>query len=88
MKTMLTLLRLSLGLGCAFAATASCGQVTQIWTGGDGTGTDFGAATNWGGTLPSTANNDTGEWNGLAPGNLSLVTTTTMNSPAVPGSRG
>jgi autotransporter-associated beta strand protein len=46
-------------------------QSTEIWTGG-GDGTNLATAANWGGTLPSTANGDTGEWNGTVPGNLVL----------------
>ncbi len=45
--------------------------MTQIWTGGNGTGTDIGQATNWGGTLPTTAGN-IGQWNGVVPGPLNL----------------
>lgn len=51
------------------------GQQTRIWTGGingTNTGTDIGLSNNWGGILPSTANGDTGEWDGSVPGNLDL----------------
>jgi len=65
-------------------ATAVFGQVTQIWTGGingTNTGVDIGLSNNWGGILPNTANSDTGQWNGIVPGNLSLVyDTVTMAS--------
>jgi len=73
MKTKINLLQGFLALCGTLATTAAFGQVTQIWTGGNGTGTELGAATNWGGTLPNTANNDTGEFNGTVSGNLNLV---------------
>ena len=57
----------------ALTTTVVMGQTTYTWTGGDGTGTVIGAATNWGGTLPSTANGDTGQWDGVVPGNLFLT---------------
>lgn len=58
----------------AFVTTAGFGQATQTWTGGDGTGTFVGTATNWGGTLPSTASpGDTGQWDGVVPGTLFLT---------------
>ena len=64
-----------LALLCSvFVTPAVFGQTTYTWTGGDGTGKEVGAATNWGGTLPSTAlPGDTGQWDGVVPGNLSLV---------------
>jgi len=76
MKTQIRTLKRLILFSCSLAATAAMGQVTQIWTGGTNgvhTGTDIGQATNWGGTLPSTANSDTGEWDGSVPGPLSLV---------------
>ncbi|HYG23071.1 MAG TPA: autotransporter-associated beta strand repeat-containing protein [Verrucomicrobiae bacterium] len=58
----------------ALASLNSFGQATVTWTGGNGTGTDLGAATNWGGTLPSTAlPGDIGQFDGVVPGNLSLT---------------
>lgn len=62
-------------LGAALAATtAAYGQALHTWTGGDGTGIDIGAATNWSGGLPviSGTTTDYGEWSGGVPGNLSL----------------
>ncbi len=56
-----------------FATTAVFGQATQTWNGGNGTGIDVGVASNWSGTLPSTANGDTAQWNGIVPGNLNLT---------------
>src|SRR4051812_38793126 len=76
MKTTTRLLKLLLTCCCSLAVTAAFGQVTQIWTGGTNgvhTGINIGQATNWGGTLPNTANSDTGEWDGSVPGPLSLV---------------
>ena len=73
MKTKLTILKFLIILCGTFATTAAFGQVTQIWTGGNGTGIELGAATNWGGTLPLTANSDTGQWNGSVPGPLNLL---------------
>lgn len=66
---------LTTALGAALAVTtAAFGQATVTWTGGtSGTGLDLGAATNWGGTLPSTANGDTGQFDNVAPGNLLLT---------------
>ena len=55
----------------ALASTVAFGEATEIWT--NALGSELGAATNWLGGLPSTANNDTGEFNGAVPGNLSLV---------------
>jgi autotransporter-associated beta strand protein len=66
-------LQRGVGLGLIFVAAAATAQNTYIWTGGNGTGTEIGAATNWGGILPDAGNYDTAEWNGLVPGNLSLV---------------
>lgn len=67
---------LTTALGAALAVTtAAYGQTVRTWTGGDGTGTAVGAATNWGGTLPvitGTAGGDIGEWSGGVPGNLTL----------------
>ena len=62
-----------LAILCLTASTAVFGQATVTWTGGNGTGTELGAATNWGGTLPNTANGDTAQWDGVVPGNLGLV---------------
>jgi fibronectin-binding autotransporter adhesin len=73
MKTKLTILKLFILVCSAFATTAVFGQTTYTWTGGDGTGTELGAATNWGGTLPSSTTGDTGQWDGIVSGNLSLV---------------
>src|SRR4051812_37755912 len=80
MKTRITLVGLITVL-FTFASTAAFGQAINIWTGGDGTGTDIGQATNWNGGLPSTVTGDIGEWNGTVPGNLSLVyDTSTLTS--------
>jgi fibronectin-binding autotransporter adhesin len=73
MKTRLTLIKSFILLCCAMLAPTVFGQVTLSWTGGNGTGVDVGAATNWGGTLPSTANGDTAQWDGVVPGNLFLT---------------
>lgn len=73
LKPQLTRLKHGLGLCLALASTAAFGQTTLTWTGGNGTGLDIGAATNWGGTLPSTANGDTAQWDGVVPGNLFLT---------------
>jgi fibronectin-binding autotransporter adhesin len=72
----------------AIATTSAVGQVTQIWTGA-GDGTNLAVAANWGGTLPNTANNDTGEWNGAVPGNLVLhYNNPNANFQSGPGSSG
>jgi len=56
------------------AATASFGQATIVWNGGDGTGTAIGAATNWvGGVSPNSAAGDICQWDGTVPGNLFLT---------------
>ncbi len=72
-KSSLRGLRSLIILGCALATTAAFGQATQTWNGGDGTGIVVGVASNWSGTLPSTANGDTAQWNGIVPGNLNLI---------------
>lgn len=73
MKTKIMSPRLLLILSGVFAAASASGQVIYTWTGGNGTGTELGAATNWGGTLPSTTSGDTAQWNGGVPGNLFLT---------------
>lgn len=71
MKPNAAILKLFYTLCCVCPAAGAFGQATEIWTGG-GDGTNVAVAANWGGTLPSTANNDTAEWNGTVPGNLLL----------------
>jgi autotransporter-associated beta strand protein len=73
MKTRLELIKRLVVLGGAMTAVAAYGQTTYTWTGGNGTGIYIGYATNWGGTLPSTASNDTGQWDGSVPGALALL---------------
>ncbi len=75
-----TLLHLTLKMAVAIAAmtvaaaTGAYGQTTQIWTGGDGTGTAIGAATNWlSGASPNSANGDICQWDSTVPGNLFLT---------------
>ncbi len=64
-------------LCCAMATTAAFGQTTRTWDGGNGTGTDLGAATNWSGdTLPATTSGTIGDfatWDNLVAGNLPLT---------------
>lgn len=73
MKTRLGLIKRLVVLGGAMTAAAAYGQTTYTWTGGNGTGIYIGYATNWGGTLPTTLNNDTCQWDGSVPGTLSLM---------------
>ncbi len=79
MKTKLTLLTAAL---CSlFATMAAFGQTTQIWTGGNGTGTAIGAATNWlSGASPNSANGDICQWDSTVPGNLFLTATSANGS--------
>lgn len=72
MKTTFKMFKVA-ALSGAFATTAIVGHAQQIWNGGDGTGTELGAATNWNGTLPNGANGNTGFFDGTPAGNLSLV---------------
>jgi hypothetical protein len=72
MKTTFKMFKVA-ALSGAFATTAIVGHAQQIWNGGDGTGTELGAATNWNGTLPNGANGNTGLFDGTPAGNLSLV---------------
>jgi fibronectin-binding autotransporter adhesin len=72
MKTTFKMLKIAALCG-AFATAAITGQAQQIWNGGDGTGTELGAATNWNGTLPNGANGNTGFFDGTPAGNLALV---------------
>ena len=75
MKNRTAIIRLFI-CACLLSSTAAFAQVTQFWTGGTNganTGIDVGQATNWGGTLPNTANSDTGEWSGTVPGPLNLA---------------
>src|SRR3954470_19909500 len=62
-------------LGALGISSGSVGAAIIAWDGGlDGTGTDLGTAANWtGDVLPSVSGGDTAQWNGTAPGNLSLV---------------
>ncbi len=53
------------------AAASANGQTTYLWTAA-GDGTNFDSAANWGGTLPSTGNNDTCAFDGSVAGNLAL----------------
>src|ERR1700722_16622930 len=76
MKTRYTIVKQLILLCCAFTTTAVFGQTTYTWTGGNGTGTEIGAATNWGGTLPNDANGDTGQWNGTIAGTFFYATST------------
>jgi len=65
-------------LCCAFATTAAFGQTVRTWTGGNGTGTDLGAATNWsGGVVPG--NGDVAQWDGTYTGGGSLSLTYNAN---------
>jgi len=77
MKTHRTVLKLTVALCGAFVATAALGQTTRVWDGGDGTGVNLGAATNWvGDVLPATTGGTIGDfatWNGTVPGNLVLT---------------
>ena len=77
MKIATRLLKLLLVFACAAFSTTAFGQATQIWTGG-GDGTNIDQAANWGGTLPSTANSDTAEFNGLTTSNLFLINNTAL----------
>ena len=73
MKTKPTILKFLVILCSMFATTAVFGAL-HTWTGGgNGTGTELGAVTNWDGALPNAANNDIGQFNGVPAGNLSLV---------------
>ena len=56
-------------LCCTLATTAVFGT-TITWT---GTGADISVATNWGGTLPNSANGDICQFNGVPAGNLFLT---------------
>jgi hypothetical protein len=77
MKTSLTMLKSLLLLCGVFAATAAVGQTVRVWDGGDGTGTNLGAATNWvGDVLPATTSGTLGDfatWDNLVTGNLLLT---------------
>jgi hypothetical protein len=79
MKTKLALLIAAL---CSlFATMAAFGQTIQIWTGGNGTGTAIGAATNWlSGASPNSANGDICQWDSTVPGNLFLTATSANGS--------
>lgn len=60
----------------ASVTMAAYGQTTQIWTGGDGTGTAIGAITNWlSGASPNSGNGDICQWDSTVPGNLFLTAT-------------
>ncbi len=63
---------MTVAAGC-LAIPPAFGQATYTWTGGNGTGVEIGAATNWGGTLPNTATEDTAMWDGSVPGPLNLI---------------
>jgi fibronectin-binding autotransporter adhesin len=71
------MLKLGVALCSVLATTAVFGQTTRVWDGGDGTGVDLGAATNWvGDVVPATAGGTVGDyatWDGLVPGNLVLT---------------
>jgi len=61
-------------IACSFATMSVFGQTTQIWTGGNGTGTALGTATNWlSGASPNSANGDLCQWDSTVPGNLFLT---------------
>ncbi len=64
-----------------FATTTVFGQTTQIWTGGNGTGTAIGATTNWlSGASPNSANGDICQWDGTVPGNVFLTSASANGS--------
>ena len=76
MKIKRKILKYSAILCGVLATTAAFGQTTNIWTGGDGTGTAIGAITNWSsGASPNSANGDVCQWDGTVPGNLFLTAT-------------
>jgi len=58
-------------LAGSVAATTAFGQVMVIWNGA-GDGTNFDAAANYGGTLPSTGATNSATFNGVEAGNLVL----------------
>jgi len=71
MKTKPAILKFPIVFCITFATTAAFGAL-RTWTGGDGTGINLSAATNWSGsTLPG--NGDTAQWDGTVGGNLSLT---------------
>ncbi len=64
-----------LSLGCATFSSFS--QTTNIWTGGDGTGREIGAGTNWHNGIPPMLS-DTAMWDGTVAGPLDLVYNTSV----------
>jgi autotransporter-associated beta strand protein len=77
MKIELIILTLAV-VSCAFTATVVFGQTTYTWTGA-GDGTNLANAANWSpaGGPPSGVTQDTGQWNGVVPGNLTITCTQT-----------
>jgi fibronectin-binding autotransporter adhesin len=72
MKNRLTMLKLITLVGSTFAATAVFGQTIYTWSGTNGG--DIGLAANWTPNgQPSGASQDTAQWDGIVPGDLSLV---------------
>ncbi|HWC58149.1 MAG TPA: autotransporter-associated beta strand repeat-containing protein, partial [Verrucomicrobiae bacterium] len=82
----LRIVKLLIVFACTVCSTVAFGQATLIWSGG-GDGTNLDTAANWGGTLPSTANNDEGQFNGVVPGNL-LLNYSIGNFQSGPGQAG
>jgi autotransporter-associated beta strand protein len=78
MKTTFRILKLLIVLGGTLATTAVFGQTTYTWTGA-GDGTNIANAANWSpaGGPPSGVTQDTGQWNGVVPGNLTITCTQT-----------
>jgi autotransporter-associated beta strand protein len=71
MKTRLPILKLLIVLCSTLATTAVFGQTTYTWT--NCAATDIGLAADWNPNgLPSGAPQDTAQWDGVCPGNLSL----------------
>lgn len=77
MKNRFRILKLLVVSCCACATTGVFGQTTRTWTGGDGTGTAIGQATNWSGSVsPNSAAGDICQWDGTVAGNLFLTADT------------
>jgi autotransporter-associated beta strand protein len=71
MKTKLKILPILIILCGTFATTAVFGQVIHTWT--NSAAIDIGAAANWNPNgQPSGSTQDTAQWDGVVPGNLSL----------------
>ncbi|HAO80290.1 MAG TPA: hypothetical protein DCQ92_15235 [Verrucomicrobia subdivision 3 bacterium] len=75
MKTKLTILKFLIILCGTFATTTVFGQVIRTWT--NSASIDIGLANSWDPNgAPNGANQDTAQWDGVVPGNLSLLYTT------------